>query len=163
MNLVILKGNLTRDVEVRYTPKGTAIAQFSIATNRRWTTESGEKKDETTFHECRCWGTGGETIGKFFHKGKPILVHGRLDTEKWEDKQTGQPRSKAVITIDHWEFAGDLQGSQSPREGNPPPQRQQMPAAGGQARAPMPADKRKADEFGDGPLTDGLDDDEIPF
>ena len=163
MNLVILKGNLTRDVEVRYTPKGVAIAQFAIATNRRWTTEAGEKKDETTFHDCRCWGTGGETSGKFFHKGKPILVHGRLDTEKWEDKKTGEPRSKTVITIDHWEFAGDSQGSQPARENDRSPPRQQPPAAVGQARAPMPADKRQADRLGEDPLTDSFNGDEIPF
>ena len=163
MNLVILKGNLTRDVEVRFTPKGTAIAQFSIATNRRWTTEAGEKKEAVTFHECRCWGTSGETLGKFFNKGKPILVHGRLETESWEDKKTGEPRSKTVIVIDQWEFAGDSQGSQAPRENDRPAPRQHPPAAGGQARAPMPADKRQADPQGEDPLTDGLDDDEIPF
>lgn len=108
MNLVILKGNLTRDPEVRFTPKGTPVCEFSMATNRRWTDEGGQVKEEVTFHDCRCWGRSGEVIGQHFIKGKPILIHGRQAQEQWEDKATGKPRRKTLNIVEHWEYAGDL-------------------------------------------------------
>lgn len=111
MNIVILKGNLTRDPEVRFTPKGTPVCEFAMATNRRWLDEQGQQRDDVTFHECRCWGRSGEALGQHFAKGRPILIHGHVAQEKWEDKTTGKQRSKTLNIVDHWEFAGDARGS----------------------------------------------------
>lgn len=122
MNTIILKGNLTRDPEVKYTPKGTAVCEFAMATNRRWMDESGQKKEEVTFHECRCWGKSGESIGAHFVKGRPILIHGRQAQEQWIDKTTQKPRSKTLNIVEHWEFCGESRG-----------------AAGGGAREAAPA------------------------
>ncbi len=122
MNIIILKGNLTRDPEVRYTPRGMAVCEFAMATNRRWHDDSGQMKEEVTFHECRCWGKSGESIGQHFNKGKPILLHGRQAQEQWEDKTTGKKRSKTLNIVEHWEFCGEARG-----------------AAGGAAREAAPA------------------------
>ena len=77
-NKVILAGNLTRDPELRYTPKGTAIANFGLAINRKWKSESGESKEEVTFVDVEAWDRQGEVIAQYFKKGSPILVEGRL-------------------------------------------------------------------------------------
>lgn len=114
MNLIILKGNLTRDPELRYTPKGTPVCEFAMATNRRWKDEAtGQIKDDVTFHECRCWGRSGEAVSQHFVKGRPILIHGHQAQEKWEDKATGKQRSKTLNIVDHWEFAGESRGGQA--------------------------------------------------
>ena len=97
-NKVILVGNLTRDPELRYTPKGTAIAKIGLAVNRVWTNEAGEKKEEVTFVDVDAFGKTAETIGQYLKKGRPILIEGRLRYQTWEDKQSGQkkisPREK---------------------------------------------------------------------
>ena len=77
-NKVLLMGNLTRDPEVRYTPKGTAIANIGLAVNRRWTTDAGEQKEDVTFVDVEVWGRQAETVGQYLSKGKPIFVEGRL-------------------------------------------------------------------------------------
>ena len=93
-NKVILVGNLTRDPELRYTPKGTAIAKIGLAVNRTWTSETGEKKEEVTFVDVDAFGRQAEIIGQYMKKGRPFLVEGRLQLDQWEDKQTNQKRSK---------------------------------------------------------------------
>ncbi len=123
MNIIILKGNLTCDPEVKYTPKGTAVCEFSLATNRRWLDESGQVKEDVTFHECRCWGKSGESIGKHFIKGRPILLHGRQAQEQWIDKATQKSRRKTLNIVEHWEFAGETRGASGggAREAAPAP------------------------------------------
>lgn len=106
MNLVIIKGNLTRDPELKYTPKGTAITEFGVAINKTWTNDAGEKKEKVTFIDVKFWGKGGEVVAQYFTKGKPILIQGELDVEQWEDKATMQKRSKVVITAQSFEFCG---------------------------------------------------------
>ena len=91
-NKVLLMGNLTRDPEVRYTPKGTAIATIGLAVNRRWTTDAGEQKEEVTFVDVEVWGRQAETVGQYLSKGKPIFVEGRLKLDSWEDKESGQKK-----------------------------------------------------------------------
>src|SRR5512138_1837499 len=93
-NQVILVGNLTRDPELRYTPKGTAIAEFGLAINRTWKDESGETKEEVTFVDINAFGRQAEVIGQYLKKGRPVLVEGRLKLDTWEDKQTNQKRSR---------------------------------------------------------------------
>lgn len=157
-NKVILAGNLTRQPELQYTPKGTAVCKIGLAVNRTYTNDQNEKLQETTFVDVTAWGRTAEAIGQHFTKGSPIFIEGRLNLEKWDDKTTGQPRSRLTVTADKFEFperkatTGD--GTEPPR-GNPPPQRQ--------APRPAPAPRQAAHEdFGDGPITDGMDD-EIPF
>ena len=93
-NKVILMGNLTRDPELRQTQSGTSVCRFSIAVNLSYNAQDGSSRDETCFCEIDCFGKSAENIAKFFSKGKPILVEGRLRQDSWEDKQTGQKRTK---------------------------------------------------------------------
>ena len=93
-NKVILAGNLTRDPELRYTPKGMAIAHLGMAVNRTWKTETGESKEEATFVDIDAFGRQAEVIAQYVKKGRPLLVEGRLKLDQWEDKNTHQKQSK---------------------------------------------------------------------
>jgi single-strand DNA-binding protein len=115
LNKVFLVGNLTRDPEVRYTAKGTAIAKLGMAVNRTWTTETGEKKEEVTFVDIDVFGRSAENVGKYLRKGSPLLVEGRLRLDTWEDKQTNQKRSKLGVVAERTQFLGSPQGA--PRGG----------------------------------------------
>ena len=108
-NKVILMGNLTRDPELRYTPKGTAIARLGVAVNRRWTGEGGEQREETTFVDVDAFGKQAETLGQYMKKGRPILIEGRLRLDTWEDKQSGQKRSKLGVVLETFQFVGSGQ------------------------------------------------------
>jgi single-strand DNA-binding protein len=101
---VILIGNLTRDPELRYTPKGTAVAKITVAVNRRWYDDSGQLKEETSFIDADAFGKIAENIGQFFKKGSPIFIEGRLRQDTWEDKQTNQKRSKLVVVVENFVF-----------------------------------------------------------
>jgi single-strand DNA-binding protein len=103
-NKVILAGNLTRDPELRYTPKGMAIAKIGLAINRKWKSETGEMKDETTFVDVDAFGKTAETIGQYLKKGRPILIEGRLRYQTWEDKQSGQKKSKLGVVMETFQF-----------------------------------------------------------
>lgn len=107
MNLVIIKGNITRDPELRYLQNGTAIASISVAVNRKWKGQDGELKEEVTFVDVDAWGRQAETVAQYFGKGSPIIVSGRLKQDTWEDKQTGQKRSKMKVVLSSFEFCGD--------------------------------------------------------
>lgn len=106
----ILVGNLVRDPELRVTPKGTPICQFGIAINHTFVLESGEKREEVVFLDCECWGKRGETIAKYFTKGKPILVEGRHKLDQWEDKETKQKRSRIKIVVEQFRFVDSAKG-----------------------------------------------------
>jgi single-strand DNA-binding protein len=103
-NKVILAGNLTRDPELRYTPKGTAIAKIGLAINRKWKSESGEMKEEVTFVDVDAFGKTAETIGQYLKKGRPILIEGRLRYDTWEDKQTKQKKNKLGVVMESFQF-----------------------------------------------------------
>src|SRR6266849_10165150 len=103
-NKVILAGNLTRDPELRYTPKGTAIDKIGLAINRTWKNESGETKEEVTFVDVDAFGRTAEVIAQYLKKGRPILMEGRLRFETWEDKQTNQKRSKLRVIVENFQF-----------------------------------------------------------
>lgn len=103
-NKVILAGNLTRDPELRYTPKGTAIAKFGLAINRTWNGEDGQKREEVTFVDVDAFGKQADAIGKYLKKGKPVLVEGRLKLDQWDDKQTGQKRSRLGVVLESFFF-----------------------------------------------------------
>lgn len=105
-NKVILLGNLTRDPELRVTPKGTAICQFSIAVNRQFKDESGNAREEVSFIDVEAWGRQGETIAKYCTKGRPLFVEGRLRLDQWEDKTSGQKRSRLKVVLEGFQFVG---------------------------------------------------------
>ena len=106
LNKVFLIGNLTRDPELRTTPKGTAICSFGLAVNRQYRDESGTAKDETTFVDIEAWGKHGELVAKYLTKGKPCMVEGRLRFDEWQDKTSGQKRSKLKVVLDNVQFLG---------------------------------------------------------
>jgi single-strand DNA-binding protein len=122
-NKVILIGNLTRDVELKHLPKGTAVCNLSLAVNRRWKNEAGEEKEDVYFAECKAFGKQAETIAQYVRKGHPLLVEGRLTREEWDDKKTGDKRSTTRIMIETFQF---LKGRD---EGAAPAPRAQAPAA----------------------------------
>jgi len=149
-NKVILAGNLTRDPEVRYTPKGTAVARLTLAVNRTYTGESGEKKEEVSFVEVDAWGRQAEVIAQYMKKGRPLLVEGRLKQDTWEDKNTHQKQSKLKVVLEGFSFidsrpadAGGATESARPR---------QAPAAA-PAASPEPAESEAPPQ----------EEDDVPF
>lgn len=107
LNKVLLMGNLTRDPELRVTPKGTSICQFSLAINRQFKMESGESREEVIFVDVEAWGKQGETIAKYVTKGRPLYVEGRLRLDQWEDKNTKEKRSRMKVVLEQFQFLGD--------------------------------------------------------
>ena len=116
LNKVFLAGRLTRDPELRYIPSGTAVCELGLAVSRKYRTKDGEMREETVFVDVTCWDKTAEFVGENFHKGRPIVVEGRLKSDEWEDKNTGQKRSKIKITADRvqsldWEDRGAARAS----------------------------------------------------
>ena len=145
-NKVILLGNLTRDPEVRYTPKGTAVTELGMAVNRVYTAENGEKRDETTFVDVTLWGRTAEVAGEYLKKGRPVLIEGRLQLDTWDDKQSGQKRSKLKVVGESLQMLGSRPGAGGGGTGE-----DEGSAA---SRSSRPAPPARAAE---------ADDDEIPF
>src|SRR6202008_2763785 len=106
LNRVLLIGNLTRDPEVRYTPKGTAVAEIGLAINRYVTGENNEKGEETTVVDATFWGRQAEIAGEYLKKGRPVFVEGRLQLDTWDDKQSGQKRSKLRVIGETMQLLG---------------------------------------------------------
>ncbi len=121
-NKVYLLGNITRDPEIRYTPKGTAIARLGLAVNRSWKTESGETHEEATFIDVDAFGRQAETLGQYLRKGNPIFIEGRLRLDTWEDKQTNQKRSKLYVVLENFQFLGSKNEGTAPEGGGGPVQ-----------------------------------------
>jgi len=113
LNRVLLIGNLTRDPELRVTPKGASICSFGMAVNRSFKTGDGEKREETTFIDIEAWGRQGEVISKYCAKGKSLFVEGRLRFDSWEDKTSGQKRSKLSVVLENFQFIGGRDDSGS--------------------------------------------------
>lgn len=109
-NRVFLMGNLTRDPEIRYTGNNMAIAKLGLAVNRRYRTADGQVKEETTFVDCDAFGKTAETIGKFLTKGRPIFIEGHLRLDTWQDKQSGENRSKLKVVVDNFQFVDSKGG-----------------------------------------------------
>ncbi len=106
LNKCLLMGNLTRDPEIRVTPKGTSICQFALAINRDWKNDAGEKQNEVVFVDIEAWGKQGEVIAKYLTKGKPLYVEGRLKLDQWEDKNTKEKRSRMKVVLEQFQFLG---------------------------------------------------------
>jgi single-strand DNA-binding protein len=143
LNKVFLMGNLTRDPELRYTPKGTAVAKLGLAVNRVWKTETGETKEEVTFVDVDAFGRQAETIGQYCKKGRPLFIEGRLRLDQWDDKQTGQKRSKLGIVLESFQFLGSgnrAEGGHSEGGSFESAAPRRAPAAPTRAAAPAPAE-----------------------
>ena len=110
-NKVILLGNLTRDPEVRYTPKGTAVTDLGLAVNRTYTADNGEKREEVTFVDVTFWGRTAEVAGEYLKKGRPVFIEGRLQLDTWDDKQSGQKRSKLKVIGENMQMLGAPRGA----------------------------------------------------
>lgn len=107
VNKVILVGNLGKDPEVRYTSGGQAVANLRIATSRSWTDkQSGQKKEETEWHDVEVWGKQAEQCGEFLAKGRQVYVEGRLKTDAWDDKASGQKKYRVKVVADTVRFLG---------------------------------------------------------
>jgi len=107
MNIVIIKGNLTRDPELRYTPNGSAVCDLGVAVNRKWSNQNGDKMEEVSYFDVQAWSKTAETIAQYFKKGRPIIVQGRLKQETWSDKASGEKRSKVRVVLERFEFCGE--------------------------------------------------------
>ena len=105
-NKVIIAGNLTRDPELRYTPKGTAVAKLGLAVNRTWKSESGEQREEVTFIDVDAFGRQAEVLAQYMKKGRELLVEGRLKLDTWEDKNAKQKKSKLGVVLESFSFIG---------------------------------------------------------
>jgi single-strand DNA-binding protein len=103
-NKVIIAGNLTRDPELRYTPKGMAVVKMNIALNHTWKTETGEKKEDVSYVDVDVWGRQAEVIAQYMRKGRPLLVEGRLKQDTWEDKNTHQKQYKLKVVLESFSF-----------------------------------------------------------
>ena len=153
-NKVILVGNLTRDPELRYTPKGTAVAKIGLAVNRTWRNEAGETKEEVTFVDVDVFGRTAENVGQYLRKGSPVLVEGRLRLDTWEDKQTNQKRSKLGVVAEIVQFLSSGRGGEG-AAGNAAPDAAPRKAP---AAKPAPAAAEPADAEAAPP-----EDDDVPF
>src|ERR1700681_664486 len=109
-NKVILLGNLTRDPEIRYTPKGSAVCDLGLAVNRQYTLESGEKREEVTYVDVVLWARLAEIAGEYLKKGRPVFIEGRLQLDTWDDKQSGQKRSKLKVVGEGLQLIGSRRG-----------------------------------------------------
>jgi single-strand DNA-binding protein len=151
-NKVILLGNLTRDPEVRYTPKGSAVCDLGIAVNRQYTLDNGEKREEVTYVDVVLWARLAEIAGEYLKKGRPIFIEGRLQLDTWDDKQSGQKRSKLRVIGETMQLLGSRPsgGGGGATEGAEE-DRSSRSAAKTSAPPPKPAGPSEPD------------DDEIPF
>ena len=114
LNKVMIIGNLTADPEVRTTPRGNSVAELRLAVNRVSSgPNDGERREETTYLDVTCWGRTAEIAGQYLAKGRPVFIEGRLQQDTWEDKQTGQKRSKIRIVAENMQLLGSRDGGQA--------------------------------------------------
>ena len=155
LNKVMLIGNLTRDPEVKHTAKGTVVADLGLAINRVWYNEQNQKQEDTTFVDVTLWGRQAEVAQQYLTKGSPCYVEGRLTLDTWDDKTTGQKRSKLKVVGEMLQLLGSKPGGGSGGGGysERPPQASSAP----QQRSGPPQGASAA------PAEDFQEDDDIPF
>ncbi|QDV17852.1 Single-stranded DNA-binding protein [Gimesia panareensis] len=155
-NKVILVGNLTRDPQVRYTPGGSAVAEIGLAVNRSWFDKnSNSRKEETTFVDVTLWGRTAEVASEYLTKGRSVLIEGRLQLDQWDDKESGQKRSKLKVVGENMTMLGGRgeSGGGAPGGGGYGARGGSAPSQGGSSSP--------ADSFYDSP--GGMPDDDVPF
>jgi single-strand DNA-binding protein len=156
LNKVMLIGNLTRDPELRYTPKGTAVADISLAINRVWNNEQNQKQEETIFVDVTLWGRQAELAQQYLTKGRGAYIEGRLQMDTWDDKETGKKRSKLKVIGESLQFLPDGRGGQGAGAASADrPQQASRPAQQQRPGPPQGATAAPADEF--------QEEDDIPF
>jgi len=157
-NKVILMGNLTRDPQVRYTPNQTAVADLGMAINNVWYDKvSREKREEVTFVDVTAWGRNAEIAGEYLSKGQPVLIEGRLQLDQWDDKNTGQKRSKLKVVCENLRLIG----------GRPDGQGRAPSGGGGGGARPAQQNQQQpemdhAEQYYDD-MPSGPPEDEVPF
>lgn len=145
-NKVMLMGNLTRDVELKFTPNNQPVANLGIAVNRRFRTKEGENREETTFVDCEAWGRTAEVMNQYLSKGKPVFIEGRLKLDQWQDKD-GSNRSKLKVVIENFQFIDSKGGGGS----------------GGGGGSQYAASSAGSSGSGQGGQHQPIEDDDIPF
>lgn len=151
----IVAGNLTRDPEMRATPSGAQACNFTIAVNRSFRGSDGEQQEQTSFIDCVAWGRSGETIAQYVKKGSGLIVSGRIEQRSWEDKTSGQKRSRVEIVVDDFSFVGGNESAGGSRGG----------FSGGNAGGSRAAKSTGSEEVvpEDMPEDDAINLDDIPF
>jgi single-strand DNA-binding protein len=186
-NKVLLLGNLTRDPQLRYLPtSNTAVADFGLAVNRKWKTPQGEEREEVCFVDCTAWARSAEVINQYCQKGRPIFIEGRLKLDQWDDKTSGQKRSKLTVVVESFQLLGSGpggagqgggQGGGQGQSSGPPSEYDSGDAHGGapsaqpapqRGAAPAPAPRRPAPQASaqaEPPITEDqhFKPDDIPF
>ena len=152
LNKVLLIGNLTRDPELRYTPQGAAVCEFSIAMNRTFNSKTGEKKEEVTFIEIVAWARTAEICAEYLKKGRPVFVEGRLQQDRWEQPD-GQKRSRIRVTAERVQFLGSPGGGQGGGKGGSAGGAEMLPPYAGEGVPPP-------ESVGDAPMPG---EDQVPF
>ena len=130
LNKVLLIGNLTRDPELRYTPNGAAVCEFTLAMNRQWTSKQGEKKEEVCFVDIVCWARTAEICAEYLKKGRQCFVEGRMTLDRWET-QDGQKRSKIRVTAERVQFLGGRPAQGGGQGGGPQQEAEAPPVSDG--------------------------------
>ena len=146
-NKVILMGNLTRDPETRVTPNGLTICKFGIAVNRVFNTQDGERREEVTYIDCDAFGRQADTISRYMSRGRPIHIEGRLKLDQWDDRNTGEKRSKLGVVVESFQFVGSRDDAAS--GGYDAPAASEAPSK----RAATPPPPPQSNDF----------DDDVPF
>jgi single-strand DNA-binding protein len=134
-NKVLLMGNLTRDIELKYTAGNQAVANIGLAVNRRYRTKEGEDREEVTFVDCEAWGRTAEVMKQYLAKGRPVFIEGRLKLDTWQDKNDGSNRSKLRVVVESFEFV-DSRGGQGGTGGPAGAGGEPVVASAGAARPP---------------------------
>ena len=147
LNKVMLIGNVTRDPEVKFTPKGSAVADLGLAVNRTYTNQTGEKTEEVTFIDVELWGRLAEIAGEYARKGRSVFIEGRLRLDSWEDKQSGQKRNRLKVVGEVLQLLGSRPG------GGPVGADEEGDAPGAKPARPTPARSTTSEPA----------DDDIPF
>jgi len=157
VNKVTLIGRITRDIEVKYTPKGTAVSELGLAVNRTRSDDSGQKIEETTFVDVTMWGRQAELCGQYLSKGREVYIEGRLQLDTWQDKTSGQNRSKLRVVGENMQFIGGGSGGGGQAGGG-------APYNGGQQQQQRQAPPQNQSPAGGSPANiDFQDEDDIPF
>lgn len=163
LNKVMIIGNVTRDPEIKYTPKGSAVVDIGIAVNRTFTPEGGERREETTYIDVTLWGRTAETAAEYCKKGRSVYVEGRLQLDSWEDKTSGQKRSKLRVVGENYQLLDRRPGGAASAGGNS--------GGGDEEYSERPQPSPRPESSGGGGFSSGrstapqapIEEDDIPF